>query len=158
MARLADLGRVGLHLTSHPQRPTVGGPGRKERWRLKVAATEAELFGGRGDEAVGVVGHDAGDTGFDQKAHVGGLIYGPADDLQVLFSGFGEERRCDQIAADGELTGANFDGELDWVFHLALEEKSRHQGWLDFAERLENRRVERNHDGARDFAGAAQST
>ncbi len=87
---------------------------------------ERDLFRFSGDEAVGVVAHDAGDAGFDQKAHVGGLVHGPTDDLEILLARFGKQSGRDQVAANGELAGADFDGALDWIFELAFEEKAGH--------------------------------
>jgi hypothetical protein len=73
------LSLVGLNLNPHPHEARVGHPSPEFSRRTS-------LFRDGGDEAIGVVAHDAGDAGFDEKAHVGGLIHGPTDDLEILFA------------------------------------------------------------------------
>jgi hypothetical protein len=63
-----------------------------------------------------------------------GVIYGPAYDLQIFFSRGGEQRGAYQIAADGQLTRANFESLIEGLFDLAVVEQGGHQRRFNFSD------------------------
>jgi hypothetical protein len=87
-------------------------------------------LGLNGVEAVGIVAHYAVDSGGSEKAHVGGMIHRPADDLQIVTLGFGDHRGRDEVAADDELAGADFQGFFDGLFDLTVTQKACHERWF----------------------------
>src|SRR5579863_7744664 len=88
---------------------------------------------------------------------MGGLIDGPANDLKIVFSRFGEQRGRYKVAADRQLTRSNFNCALNRIFYLALEKKASHQRGFNLAQSFKDHRIEGDHDRSSDFAGSAKS-
>jgi hypothetical protein len=87
---------------------------------------------------------------------VSGVVYGPAYDLQIFFSRGGEEPGGNQVAANRELAGADFESAFEGLFDLAVVEQRGHERGLDFANGGENAGVEGDDHGACNLAGFAQ--
>ena len=64
--------------------------------------------------------------------------------------------RSDQVATDGELTGANFLSFVEGIFDLPFVEQAGHQGGFDLADASKNGRLEGNYYDARDLGGIAE--
>ena len=73
------------------------------------------LFFQNGEEAVGIIAHDAVHASGGQNAHVCRRVHRPADHLQIALARLLEKIRTDQVAADGDLAGADFYGFVERV-------------------------------------------
>jgi len=87
---------------------------------------------------------------------VGGRVDGPADNLQVALVSFLKEIGSDQVAANGELPGANFLSLVEGIFDFPFVEQAGHQRGFDLADAGKNSGLERNYDDAGDFGGIAE--
>src|SRR5215467_15524255 len=86
------------------------------------------------------------------------MVHRPADDLEVVASGFCDHGRSYKVAADTELAGTDFHSALDGFFELAVIEQASHEGWLGAADCRNERGIERDNNNARNFAGFAKRT
>ena len=85
-----------------------------------------------------------------------GVIYGPAHDLQVFFSRGGHHRGIYQVAPDGQLARADLQGLIKGLLNVAVAEQGGHQRRFNFSDIGQNRGVEGDNDGSRDFARLSQ--
>ena len=88
---------------------------------------------------------------------MGGRVDGPANHLEIPLARFVEEIRRNQVAANGKLPRADFQGFLAGVFDLAIEQQAEHEGRVNVSQAGENDGVEGNNHHARDFPGFAKS-
>jgi len=109
------------------------------------------LFLQGGQQAIGVVGHDAVHTGSGQHAHVRGRVDGPAHDLEVLFVGLLQEIGADQISAGDELARADLEGLLEGLLARAVIQQAGHEGRFDFAKTGKDGGIKGDNDAASDF-------
>lgn len=129
------------------------------RNEIVARATKRENYlrlGLNGVEPIRIVAHDASDAGVRKKTHVGGMVYGPADDLQVAALRFGYQGRRDEVAANAKLARTDFESSLDRPVELAVIEKSSHQGWLGTTNSSDEGRIEGDDDRAGDFTRIAK--
>src|SRR5579862_2882137 len=96
------------------------------RFTANLVDLRAVFAAGQLQKAIGIVGDETIHAGFYQQAHVGGMVDGPADNLQVALTSLAQEPRRDQIATHGKLTSADFQSPLDGVLDLPFVEQTGH--------------------------------
>src|SRR5437660_1325330 len=90
-----------------------------------------QSFAQDGDQAVGIIGHDAVNPCGDQRAHLRRGIDGPGDHLQIVVSRRGDQLRGYLVAVRRQLSRPSTDSEVDGIFQGPLKQESGHQGRLD---------------------------
>ena len=68
-----------------------------------------------------------------------GVVHGPADNLQIVPACFLQQAGRNQVAAHRELPCSNFDGFIQRVRNMPLEQQSSHQRRFDLADCGPNR-------------------
>jgi len=88
---------------------------------------------------------------------MGGRVDGPANYLEIPLARFVEEIRRHQVAANGKLPRADFQGFLEGILDLPIEQQTDHEGGVDVSQVEENGGVKGNNHHAGDFPGFAKS-
>jgi hypothetical protein len=115
------------------------------------------LFLYRGEQAIGIVRHDAIDSGTGKQAHVRRVVNGPANHLEVTFVSFSQEIGSNKVSPHSNLARPDRQGLGESIFGLMVKEKPGHQRRLKPSESFENAGVKRNDDDTSDLAGIAKS-
>lgn len=88
---------------------------------------------------------------------MGGRVDRPAHHLEIPFARFVEQVRGHQVAANGQLPRADFQGFLARVLDLAIEQQTEHESRVDVSQAGENDGIKGNNHHAGDFPGFAKS-